>query len=113
MPWNLSIGYNYRWAKPNSFEDGETQSNGLEFSGSMTLSQKWAVTGRVNYNILTNEFTNPDIVLTRDLHCWTMNFQWTPFGLARGYRFFIGVKSGQLSDLQYKKENTAAQRLRF
>lgn len=113
LPWTLNISYTYGRNYSNPLLPPNFTSNNLSFSGSLKLSQKWSTTGRVSYNIKENEFVNPSIQLNRDLHCWNMSFNWTPFGSAQGYRFNIGVNSGQLKALKWDKNNDASQRLRF
>jgi hypothetical protein len=43
--------------------------------------------------------------ISRDLHCWLMNFQWSPLGPYAGYRFEIKVKAPQLQDIKLTKQN--------
>jgi hypothetical protein len=40
----------------------------------------------------------------RDLLSWRMDFNWTPFGTNANWGFFIGIKSGVLSDIKWDKE---------
>ena len=48
---------------------------------------------------VSNEMLFPQFSLSRDLHCWTMQFSWSP--AIEVYSFFIGVKSSSLSFLKY------------
>jgi hypothetical protein len=34
---------------------------------------------------------------------WRMDFNWTPFGTNANWGFFIGIKSGVLSDIKWDK----------
>ncbi|MFB3057874.1 MAG: hypothetical protein ACE1ZQ_12040, partial [Ignavibacteriaceae bacterium] len=51
------------------------------------------------------EFVAPQIKVTRDLHCWLMNFTWNPIGTYQGFRFEIRVKAPQLQDLKLTKQD--------
>ena len=48
----------------------------------------------------------------RDLDSWQLNFTWVPFGRRASWNFFIGIKSGLLSDLKYDKRREPDRRLR-
>ena len=41
-----------------------------------------------------------------------MSFNWLPFGNNASWGFFIGIKSGILSDIKYDKNNQADRNLR-
>ncbi|MBK6839347.1 MAG: hypothetical protein IPG90_14655 [Bacteroidetes bacterium] len=49
-------------------------------------------------------FTNAGVNIYRDLHCWEMRLNWTPFGYLEGYNFQINVKSSILPDLKLLKK---------
>jgi hypothetical protein len=42
----------------------------------------------------------------RDLLSWRMDFNWSPFGTNANWGFFIGIKSGVLSDIKWDKRST-------
>jgi len=44
-----------------------------------------------------------NIGITRDLHCWTMSFNWVPNGTLKMWNFTIRVKSSVLADLKYER----------
>lgn len=111
LPWTLNIGYVYSRTDVDPVTD-PTVNNGLTFTGSLRLSEKWSATGGLNYDVKNNEFTAPKVSLIRNLHCWTMSFYWVPFGAGQYYQFKIGVNSGQLQALKWDKDNLN-QRIRF
>ena len=43
------------------------------------------------------------IGMTRDLHCWEMNFNWVPNGSMKMWNFTIRVKASVLGDLKYER----------
>jgi hypothetical protein len=49
--------------------------------------------------ILCKGVTFTQIRFERDLLSWRMDFNWTPFGTNANWGFFIGIKSGVLSDI--------------
>ncbi len=103
IPWDLSLTYNYSLNKPVPSQKTEVSnlSGGINFN--LTPNWKFSFTG--SYDIQGHEFAAPQIRISRDLHCWLMNFTWTPVGTFRGYRFEIRVKAPQLQDLKVTKQD--------
>ena len=56
-------------------------------------------------------FTYTQLRFERDLDSWKMNFSWVPFSIRESWYFFIGIKSGFLSDLKYDKRKEPDKRL--
>ncbi len=101
IPWSLRINYNLGYRR-RGFEDSDiTQS--LRFSGDFSLSEKWKITFNSGYDVEEKEFTQTNLGISRDLHCWEMNFNWTPFGRFTSYDFTIRVKSALLQDLKLNR----------
>ncbi len=103
VPWDIALTYNYNLSKPTP----ELESKFSNLSGSLnfnlTRNWKFSVTG--SYDIENDEFAAPQIRISRDLHCWIMNFTWNPIGTYTGFRFEIRVKAPQLQDLKITKQN--------
>lgn len=112
LPWSLNVNYSQSWSQSTPNADTLKTKN-ISFNGRIALSPKWAATGAVSYSIDDKLFDAPNIGLERDLHCWVMRFNWTPFGVAQGYSFYIGVNTGTLSDfLNWEKRPVGSQRAR-
>ncbi|OQY79522.1 MAG: hypothetical protein B6D45_00595, partial [Ignavibacteriales bacterium UTCHB3] len=70
----------------------------------LTKSWKFSLSG--SYDFEKKDFAAPQVVISRDLHCWVMNFVWNPIGTYTGYRFEIKVKAPQLQDLKVEKSDS-------
>lgn len=103
IPWDLSLNYNYMLDKsiPSKSTSVSNMSGSLNFN--LTPNWKFSVTG--SYDFDRKEFSAPQVRVSRDLHCWLMNFTWNPIGTFRGYRFEIRVKAPQLQDLKITKQD--------
>jgi len=101
IPWSLRINYSLRYSHPVNQDRSITQT--LQFSGDLSLSEKWKVTFNSGYHFESKEFTQTTITIARDLHCWTMNFFWVPFGAFTSYNFTINVKASVLQDLKMER----------
>ena len=103
IPWSLSLSYNYSLNKPTplNISSYSNISGSLDFN--LTPTWKFSVSG--SYDLKQKQFAAPQIIISRDLHCWLMNFTWNPIGLYRGYHLEIRVKAPQLQDLKITKQS--------
>jgi hypothetical protein len=101
IPWSLRINYSLQYSHPVNTDPRISQS--LQFSGDLSLSEKWKTTFNSGYDFENKEFTQTNIGITRDLHCWTMTFNWVPFGRYTSYNFRINVKASVLQDLKLER----------
>lgn len=106
IPWSLRINYSLNYSRPlkqiSSAKDFNITQT-LQFSGDLSLSEKWKINFNSGFDIEMKKFTNTTITIARDLHCWTMNLSWTPFGTFTSYNFSINVKASVLQDLKMEK----------
>ncbi len=101
VPWTLRANYSINRSR-NGFDPPRvTQS--LSFSGSLGLTSKTQITFNSGYDFEQKDFTTTRVGVTRDLHCWTMSFNWVPFGRFQSYFVSIRVKSSLLQDLKLEK----------
>ncbi len=101
IPWSLSVGYNFSYTQQGFREPNITQA--LTLNGDLSLSEKWKVRFGSGYDIQNQQFTQSNLGISRDLHCWEMNFDWVPFGRFTSYNFTIRVKSAMLQDLKLNR----------
>ncbi|MCH1547133.1 MAG: LPS-assembly protein LptD [Flavobacteriaceae bacterium] len=101
IPWSLRVAYaiNYN----NSRNQREISSHSLMFSGDLDISPKWSVGASSGYDLKNKGVTYTQLRFERDLLSWRMNFSWIPFSVNKQWNFFIGIKSGMLSDIKYDK----------
>ena len=101
IPWSLRMAYavNYN----NTVGQDEISSHSLMFSGDIELSPKWSAGISSGYDFKNKGITYTQLRFERDLLSWRMNFSWIPFSTNKSWNFFIGIKSGMLSDIKYDK----------
>jgi len=109
IPWNLNLSYSINYADDKL--QNEISSNSLMFSGDIELSPKWNVGFNSSYDFKGKGLGHTRLNFQRDLDSWKMSFSWVPFGHNRTYNFFIGVKSGILSELKYDKRKLPDRKL--
>jgi hypothetical protein len=103
IPWSLRLGYNFNYSKPQ-FESNITQT--VNVSGNFSLTDKWNFSFNSHYDIANKKLSATRISITRNLHCWSMTFDWIPVGMRQSYFFEIRVDSSILKDLKLTKRNT-------
>ena len=109
IPWKFNVRHSLTYS--NSNENREITNNSLMFSGSLSLTPKWDIGISSGYDFKNKGITYTNFRIERDLESWVMNLAWTPFGTRQSWFFFIGVRSGFLSDLKYDKRREPDKRL--
>jgi hypothetical protein len=110
VPWSLSVSYSLNYNKTQfdiinqNFKSTIIQS--LSLNGTLSLTDKWQVTSRADFDVKNLKFTNTNFSIHRDLHCWEMSLNVTPFGAMKSYFFRINIKSSVFQGLEYKKQKT-------
>ncbi|WP_460189018.1 putative LPS assembly protein LptD [Urechidicola sp. KH5] len=109
IPWSMRLAYAFNYN--NTARQNEVASHSIMFSGDVELTPKWQVGFSSGYDIKQGGFTYTQLRFNRDLDSWQMNFNWVPFGPRTTYNFYIGIKSGILSDVKYDQRQTPDRRL--
>lgn len=104
IPWNLSLGYDYRVSRFNP--DAENRTSNLRANLTFSLTPTWHFTMSGYYDIENKELGAPQINIRKDLHCWEMDFQWVPAGDYRSFFFTLRLKSPQLQDIKLEKRGS-------
>jgi hypothetical protein len=104
IPWDLRFNYNVSYRK-SGYADAEI-IQALTFSGSITLTEKWNIRFNSGFDFENLEFTQTNFNISRDLHCWQMNFTYIPFGRYQSYALSINAKSSLLQDLKVNKQRS-------
>lgn len=104
IPWSLRVNYSLNFRKIGFQESNTTQT--LRFSGNISLTEQWKITFNSGYDFEAKDLTQTTLGISRDLHCWQMNVNWTPFGRFQSYSFSIHVKSSLLQDLKLDRNRS-------
>lgn len=109
IPWTFSFSYQYSMFRTGLATPQEI--SGLTFQSDISLSEKWKVSVNSGYDFKFKGLTYTTLSVHRDLHCWEMNFNWTPiaspfYGRASNYSFDLRVKSSLLQDLKISRRRS-------
>jgi len=107
IPWSIDVSYTFALSKFTPIERQLFQQ--ITFNGDLTLTPKWKVSLRSGYDITANAPALTSISVHRDLHCWEMNFSWTPFAgnrfRANFFTFDLRARSSILQDLKLSRRS--------
>ncbi len=107
IPWSLNIGYNLNYRRPITRGEARIRPaeviQTVQITGDLSISEKWKITYNTGYHFESKEFTQTNFGISRDLHCWTMNFNWVPFRRFQSYNFTSAVKASVLRDLKLER----------
>ena len=103
LPWDLTFAYSLTYG--NRSRENKIVSNSLMVSVNTDLTPKWKVGVSTGYDFVQKGVTLTQFRFERDLLSWRMDFNWSPIGEYAYWGFFIGIKSGVLSDIKWEKRN--------
>jgi len=101
LPWDMTFAYSLTYGNNN--RERKIINNSIMISANADLTPKWKAGISTGYDFVQKGITFTQIRFERDLLSWRMDFNWTPFGDNSNWNFFIGIKSGVLSDIKWNK----------
>jgi hypothetical protein len=103
MPWTAAISYSVLYNNPGEqLTDGKL-NHSVTFSGQIEVTQYWRLSVRSGYDITNKQFSFTQFSIMRDLHCWTMGVEFTPFGQRQSYFFTLQAKAPSLRDIKIQQ----------
>lgn len=91
--WSAGLNYSYGFrstrVSQTAFEKRETHSSSANVA--LHPTPKWDMRYNTSYNFQEGEFSEHSFQFTRLLHCWKLEFRWTPVGPAEGWAFNIHI----------------------
>ena len=109
IPWNISLNYSFRLSRgdfnKNKMDYDFKVTSDINLNGNISLTPKWRINFASGYSFDRKEIAHTNVGISRDLHCWSMNFNLVPVGRYKSYFFTIRVNSSMLQDLKYEKRN--------
>ncbi len=104
-PWSVTLGWDYSINQSDPTRKYKNASFRASFN--LRLAEVWNISASGYFDMVQKEFGAPQITISRDLHCWEMNFTWVPLGPYRYFAFIIRIKAPQLRDIKLEKRGSA------
>lgn len=109
IPWNFGLGYNFNISRgtfqnPDTILTVQSVRANLDFN----LTKNWKVILSSGFDITRKQLTLTNVSVARNLHCWELNFTWTPalptFDRQQ-FTIILQPKSPTLKDLKVQRKN--------
>ncbi len=110
LPFDVNFAYSLTYSNIN--REKKITGNSVMVSLNTDLTPKWKIGVSSGYDMVQKGVTFTQFRFERDLLSWRMNFSWVPFGTNSYWSFFIGIKSGVLSDIKWDKRSQPDRTLR-
>lgn len=102
MPWRVSANYSFGYTN-NAGKAVFRQS--VSINGGFDLTPKWKTTFNSGFDLVAMKMTRTMFSIVRDLHCWTMSFDFVPIGQGKYYAFTLRANASMLKDLKVNKSD--------
>ena len=106
----MTLAYSLTYSNNN--RENKIIGNSIMVSTNIDLTPRWKLGASSGYDFVLNGVTFTQLRFERDLLSWRMDFNWQPFGDNAFWGFFIGIKSGVLSDIKWEKRTIPDRQLR-
>ena len=94
--FNISYNFSRTFTRQLGWSNG---ANTVNVSGPLPITDKWSIRSiTIGYDFERERITYPTLSLGRDLHCWEMDFFWSP-AFNNQFTFSIRVKPSSLGFL--------------
>ncbi len=108
IPWSMNVSYTFGLTKLTPELSQVIQA--LTLTGDLSLTPKWKVTITTGYDFQFKSPTLTTIGINRDLHCWEMAFNWTPYSgnnfRSGNYSFDLRARSSILQELKLSRRRS-------
>jgi len=106
LKWSFGLDYRYTFSSTrvskDLFQDNISHSTGISATFQPTVN--WDMTYSTRYDYNEGKFVTHSFTFNRTLHCWQLDFSWTPTGPAAGWSFSIYVRD--LPDIKLNAGST-------
>ncbi len=98
VPWSASLRFSYTWRFIN-FDNQRRTAVLTADNIQVRLTEGWNVRTSIGYDFMERDITPSRFAVDRNLHCWTMSFEWNPFGDFTFYMFSLRINDSQMRSL--------------
>ncbi len=103
IPWNIALTYVFDYNAETNNKSQRIGSNRINISGDISITPEWKIGYTTGYDLQEKEIATSQFTVSRNLHCWQIDFNWVPSGFAKQWTFSIRPKSGMLQDMKLNR----------
>ncbi|MCB0264948.1 MAG: hypothetical protein KDH98_17510, partial [Calditrichaeota bacterium] len=100
IPWRIGMNFSFSYAENDR---SITRRFDTSMNGQLQITKGWQIRYSNRINIKEREIITQNFNISRDLHCWQLDFTWSPGKNFSYYRLEIRVKESMLRDLKLTK----------
>ncbi|MDE0870432.1 MAG: putative LPS assembly protein LptD [Flavobacteriales bacterium] len=109
LPWDMRLDYNLNVQKnwvTSLQQDTLALTQTARIRGGVRIFERWKIDVNGGYDFVNGEFTNTQLDLYWDLHCWELAVNVVPFGYRKSIYVRLNIKASMLKDLKMEfREN--------
>lgn len=92
-PWSASANFSFSESGRRVARATWDRSRTYAAGGGLKLNptRGWNMSYSTDYDFTRGEFSRHAFTFNRTLHCWQMDFNWTPTGVSEGWSFVIRI----------------------
>ena len=102
IPWKINISHVFSADVNTNRNSNSTQkhffTNTLTTDSDVSLTKRWKISNRTNFDYQTKKITNANFTITRNLHCWNLSFNFTPIGYYKSFLLRLAANASLLQD---------------
>jgi hypothetical protein len=102
VPWQASFSLSYNYNKFDPRRPNKTAQLSLN-NAEVRLTKNWRIGMSGQFDLREMIVVDQRYSIYRDLHCWELQFFWTPSGFNEGFYFRLGIKAPLLQDLKLER----------
>jgi hypothetical protein len=102
VPWQASFSLSINHSRANPAKPTTTANLTLD-NADLQLTKNWRVGVYAHFDLQKKIIVDQRYTIYRDLHCWDLQFFWTPTGFSKGFYFRLGIKAPLLKDIKVEK----------
>ncbi|MFY9151413.1 MAG: putative LPS assembly protein LptD [Prolixibacteraceae bacterium] len=106
IPWTFRFDYSFYYNNQFRPNQKATINQSLNMGGTLKLTEKWDMNMNTNFDLQAMKFSFTTFNISRTLHCWSMSFNFVPFGDRKSYSFNLSASSAMLRDLKVSKQSS-------
>lgn len=107
--WSINLSYSLGISNRFKTDYSGTYTmltSNLNFNGDISVSPKWKIGANGFMDVTLLKVTQISFSVSREMHCWQLNINVTPFGVYKNINIVFSPKSGILRDLKYNRNRT-------
>ncbi len=124
-PWSADLNYSFAFSSTRVSDDNGTplerafgtsgtyrRDRTHQAYGSFKINPTagWQMSYDTDYNFSDGRFSKHSFAFHRTLHCWEMDFHWTPVGISEGWNFNIRITD--LPDVKLESSDSKSRRFK-